>query len=165
MSSMTRRRRLRRRGHYLLTFGTVQLLLGLLAVFSLEASPPLRSTAARVQFLELLHPPVYLGLSAACFGLCLAAVWLRRAVWERLAFTSLAALAAGRAGLLVIAALTTPGAIDTSLLSQAVVFLLILRVHVLVAGWPEPQRLLVLDEDDWHTIAQEMRRRLNGGEG
>lgn len=159
---MSRRRRLRRRGHYLLTFGVVQLLLGVLAVTSAQGVGALRNTAAREQFLELLHPPIYLALSVVCFGLCVAAVKLRKGLAERLAFTSLAALAAGRAGLLFIAALTTPGAIDTSLLSQAVLFLLILRVHVLVAGWAEPTKVLTLDQDDWQTIAQEMRRRLHG---
>lgn len=155
---MTRRRRLRRRGHYLLTFGFVQLLLGLLSL----DDPSRADGPARQLFSELLHPPVYLSASAFVFALCVAAVICRVPVFERWAFTGLAALAAVRAGLLLVAAYAADGPVSTGLLSQAALFLLVLRVHVLIAGWPEPQKVLVLDEDDWRSIAAELRRRLNG---
>lgn len=149
------RRRLTRRGHYLLSFGVVQLALA----FTYGASD---GTPGRELAQQVLPAPVYLVLSLAA-GLLAVAAGVLRPTLERTAFGALAAVAAARC-LANLAAVVFHQ--EAPLLTGTLAFGLLLRVHLLVAGWPEPTPPVVvsLTQEQLEALAEELRRRAAGGD-
>lgn len=145
-----RKRRLSRRGHYLLSFGTVQVGLGLAYL-----SPPV--TEAGRLAATYLPPSVYVVLSLAA-GITSAVAAFARPSLERVAFGLLAVVAAVRALVYVGVAIQTG---EPVILTGALAFALLLRIHVLVAGWPEapPAQTVSLTQEQLQLLAEELRRR------
>lgn len=147
------RRRISRRGHYLLTFGLVQAGLGFLAL----AGPTGADSPGRRLVLEILHPPAYATLSVVVAAVAFIGACYRPPRLETAAFTGLALIAAARAAVLLYAAAATG---ETSPLAQALVFLLLLRVHLLVSGWPDPAAvpLVGITAEQVATVVDQLRR-------
>lgn len=149
-----RQRRLTRRGHYLLAFGTVQVGLGLAYL-----SPP--ATSGGRLAADLLPPLLYVTASIMAGLLAVAAAFARPSL-ERAAFGALAIVAAIRA-LSYIAVYVATG--QEVILTGALAFGLLLRVHLLVAGWPDPPptSAVMLTQEQLELLAEELRRRHHGG--
>lgn len=149
-----RQPRLTRRGHYLLSFGVVQLALA----FTYGASD---GTPGRELIQQVLPAPVYLVLSLAA-GLLAVVAGVLRPTLERAAFGALAAVAAARCLANVTAVVVHQ---EAPLLTGALAFGLLLRVHLLVAGWPDPPppATIVLTQDQLEALANELRRRADEG--
>lgn len=147
---MRQRPHLTRRGHYLLSFGIVQLALAF--TYGSRADTPGRQLAQ-----SLLPPVVYGVLSVVAGALAILAAY-KRPAWERPAFAALAAAAAARclanlAGVVVHQ--------EVPLLTAVLAFGLLLRVHLLVAGWPNPPRTVPVSmtQQQLEALAEELRRR------
>lgn len=144
------RRRLSRRGHYLLAFGLVQVALGLAYL----APSPTEAGQLSATFL----PPAMYATASVVAGILAAAAAFVRPALERAAFTALAVTAALRclAFLAVLVALQ-----QVALVTGVLAFGLLLRVHLLVAGWPDPPptAAVTLTQEQLELLAEELRRR------
>lgn len=133
--------RLPRRGHYLLSFGPIEIALGALTIAS--ATRPATSPAGEAA--RQLAPPMVIGPVLIGAGvLALAAIASRR-VLDRpgdLAMAGLMLTATWSAASYVWAIVATAGD-DIRMATAAAVWLLLARVHHLVSGWPEPPALEV----------------------
>lgn len=128
-----RKRRLTRRGHYLLAFGLVQVALGL--AYLADPSSPAGALAQ-----HLLPPVLYTTASVIVGGLAGVAAFIRPSL-ERAAFAGLAVVSAARGlSFAAVYALQAIGPEQASeaLLTGVLAFVLLVRVHLLVAGWPDP---------------------------
>lgn len=116
-----------RRGNYLLTFGVAQAALG----FSYLA-PGL--TPGRLLVQRILPPSVYLTLSLIAAVVAILAAFVRPRL-EGTAFVLLTITAATRCIANAVSFLLIGEGVA---LTAAIAFGLLLRVHILVAGWPDP---------------------------
>lgn len=146
--------RLTRRGHYLLAFGLVQVALA----FTYGGT---ELTEGRAFAQAVLPAPVYLVLSLAAGVLALAAAYIRPTL-ERAAFAGLAVVAAARC-LANLAGFVAHQ--EGVLLTGVLAFGLLLRVHLLVAGWPDPPAVttITLTQAQLEALAEELRRRAAEG--
>lgn len=146
-----RKRRLTRRGHYLVTFGLVQVALGLAYL-----SPPVTEGGRLAA--QLLPPAAYTTASVAVGLLAAVAAFVRPSL-ERPAFVGLAVLATARAASL--AAVFVLGDHNAALLTGVLAFALLTRVHVLVSGWPDPPLIVEpvhLTQGQLEALADYLRR-------
>lgn len=120
-----------------------------------------RSTPGRELALSLLPGQVYLVLSLVAGALALVAAFVRPTV-ERLAFAALAVVAAARCLANLAGFVAHP---EAPLLTGALAFGLLLRVHLLVAGWPDPAPAVTvnLTQEQLEALAEELRRRAAEG--
>lgn len=149
---------LSRTGHYLLTFGIVQIALS----FAYGLGPSY--TPGRGAQLVLLPRPVYLtvGVAAGLLAVVTAVHGGKRL--RRLAFAALILPSAARS-LAALASMAVTG-YEAQQLTSALAFLFVVRVHLLIAGWPDPppDGAVVLQADQLSALAEELRRRHEGGD-
>jgi uncharacterized membrane protein HdeD (DUF308 family) len=127
-----------RRSQYLIYFGLVQVALGLAVLAQLgPTEDPLSIAIGRV-----VPPPIY-GTLSVLGGIysCIAAVSpeRHRAQLKHVAFGVLAVLLGMRTLAHFYAAIVVPGVNTLQQVATGLVYLLVVRVHVLVARWPEPR--------------------------
>lgn len=139
------RRRLPRRGSYLVTFGTIEILLGALTIAGAASPSP---SAAITAYREVL-PPIPWGAAQIVAGAICFYALARRQVLDRAGNTAMGAITMGAVGSAlgyIYAAAATDGE-DLRMAGAVAVWLLVARVHLLIAGWPEPPRIPTIDGD------------------
>ncbi len=150
---MPSRLSLSRRGHYLLAFGVVQV--GLALTYGV---PP-GITPGRLAQFTLLPRLAYEIVGILAGIAAVAAAFHRPPRLERIAFVLLIIPSAARS-LAAVGAMAIAG-YEAQLATSALAFLFVARVHLLVAGWPDPppEGSVVLQPGQLTAITDEVRRR------
>lgn len=145
---------LSRRGRYLASFGLLHVALGFAIIAQASVST---SDLASIAVGQVVPPPIYGPVSIIggllCFVIPFTRPIARRLRYKRFGFGLLAALLAARVVAHVYAAIVgLSGATATGLqggaqinplqqVATATVYSIVVYVHLLIAGWPEPPRI------------------------